>query len=116
MLDMNEIQHAFDDDPTTLIRTMEANPLRLKLTFSEPVDLSSVTLTIGGTPTRMTVRANSGSETLETLVQEADESNVIRDVQLTFSQTLRVDSLEIEVLSIFDGEIAHVHLWEVNLE
>ena len=64
----------------------------------------------------MTVRANSDGETLETRMQEAKESTVVREIPLTFSQTLRVDTLEIEVLSIFDGEIAHVHLWEVILE
>lgn len=116
VLDMNEIGHAFDGDPTTLIRTLEANPLRLVLTFSDPIELSSVTLVIGGTPSRMTVTAYANGEALETLVEEVSESTVTRDIQFAFSETLVIDQLEIEKLSIFDGEIAHVHLWEVILE
>jgi hypothetical protein len=116
MLDINEIQQAFDGDRTTLIRTFEANPLRLVLTFPEFIDLHRVTLIIGGTPTRMTVTALSAGETLETVVQEAGEATVVREIPLAFSQTLAVDQLEIEILNIFDAEIAHVHLWEVILE
>ena len=116
MLDINEIQQAFDGDRTTLIRTLEANPLRLVLTFPEKTELTSVTLVIGGTPSRMTVTAFSGGETLETVVQEVDESIITREVQLTFSHTLQIDQLIIEKLSVYDGEIAHVHLWEVILQ
>lgn len=116
VLDMNEIQQAFDGDTTTLIRTLEANPLRLVLTFPRETALSSVTLAIGGTPSRMTITAYTDGEALETVVQEVSESMVIREVEFAFSQTLQIDQLVIEVLSIFDGEIAHVHLWEVILE
>ena len=116
LLDINEIQQVFDGDRTTLIRTLEANPLRLVLTFPEKTDLSSVTLVIGGTPSRMTISAYSDGEALETVVQEVGESIIIREVQLTFSQTLKIDQLVIEKLSILDGEIAHVHLWEVILQ
>ena len=116
MLDINEIQQAFDGDRTTLIRTLEANPLRLVLTFPEKTELSGVTLVIGGTPSRMTVTAFSDGEALETVVQEVDESIITREVQLTFSHTLQIDQLIIEKLSVYDGEIAHVHLWEVILQ
>ncbi len=115
-LDINEIGQAFDGDRTTLIRTLEANPLRLVLTFPETIELSCVTLVIGGTPSRMTMTAYSDGEVLDTVVQEVGESIIIREVLLSFSQTLQIDQLVIEKLSIFDGEIAHVHLWEVILE
>ena len=116
MLDINEIQQAFDGDSTTLIRTLEANPLRLVLTFPEKTELSGVTLIIGGTPSRITMTAVSDGEALETVVQEVDESIITREVQLTFSHALQIDQLIIEKLSVYDGEIAHVHLWEVILQ
>ena len=116
MLDINEIQQAFDGDSTTLIRTLEANPLRLVLTFPEKTELSGVTLVIGGTPSRMTVTAVSDGEVLETVMQEVAESIITREVQLTFSHTLQIDQLIIEKLSVYDDEIAHVHLWEVILQ
>jgi hypothetical protein len=115
-LDMNEIVHAFDGDTATLVRTLEANPLQLILTFPESVDLSSVTLFIGGTPTRMTVTAYSQGEKLDIAVKEVGQSSALREEILPFGKDITLDELQIEVLSVNDGEIAHVHLWEVVLE
>ncbi|MEA3325852.1 MAG: glycosyltransferase family 39 protein [Chloroflexota bacterium] len=115
-LDMNDITHIFDGDPTTLIRTLEANPLRLILTFPAPTSVNKITLVIGGTPTRVTVKAFSGGMKPVTLTDQVDSAIVKRNMQLEFSQTLLVDKLEVEILNIHDGEIAHVHLWEVMIE
>ena len=115
-LDMNDIVQAFDSDPTTLIRTLEANPLRLIITFSEPVLINQVTLIIGGTPTRVTVSAYANEENLATLSEQVDSDIVTRNLQLIFSDSLMVDKLEVEIMNTHDGEIAHVHLWEVMIE
>ena len=115
-LDMNEIIHAFDGDLATVTRTLEANPMRLVLSFPEPIKINQVTLWIGGTPTRMTVMAIHDEETLSIISEEAERAPAIRAIPLTFKQTLLIDTLEIEILNTHDGEIAHVHLWEVSLE
>jgi hypothetical protein len=115
-LDMNEITHAFDGDPTTLIRTLEANPLRLVLTFSEAVDVQRLILKVGGTPTRVTVTALANGDVIGSLTEEVDSSPVPREMTVVFEETLTVDELKIEVLNVHDSEIAHVHLWEVTLE
>jgi len=112
-LDMNDIIHIFDGDPTTLIRTLEANPLRLVLTFPAPTRVNKITLVIGGTPTRATIIAFAGGEKLATLTDQVDSDVVKRNIDLEFSQTLLVNKLEVEILNTHDGEIAHVHLWEV---
>jgi hypothetical protein len=116
VLDMNEIDHAFDGDPTTLIRTLEANPLRLILAFSEPIDLRSVTLIIGGTPTEITLTAKKGDQQLETLEKGLPAASIKREVTLPFDSIQKIDQLQIEVFNPHDGEIAHIHLWEVTLE
>jgi hypothetical protein len=115
-LDINEIQAAFDGDPLTLIRTLEANPLRLVIEFPEPKSMNAVSLRIGGTPTNITIRGFLGEK--ETGVQEIliERSTEVRDIHLQFDQTLIVDALEIEIYNPHDGEIAHVHLWEVSYE
>jgi hypothetical protein len=115
-LDMNEIAHAFDGDTLTVIRTLEANPLRIVLTFPEPVEVHSVTLWIGGTPTQMSVTAFLADEKLDTVLREVGQANAVREVTLPFTQAFTVDQLQIEVLSTDAGEVAHVHLWEVILE
>ncbi len=115
-LDMNEIIHVFDGDPTTLMRTFEANPMRLILTFPEAVDVERLILKVGGTPTRVTVIAFVNNEEVGSYIEEVDSSPVPRDMTVSFGKSLTVDELKIEILNVHDGEIAHVHLWEVTLE
>jgi hypothetical protein len=115
-LDINEIQQAFDGDPTTLIRTLEANPLKLIISFTELTKLERIKVKIGGTPTRVTVRAFSGKNHLGTLTQQVGSSTTTRDITLSFEQVLAADSVEIEIFNPHDGEVAHVHLWEVSYE
>ncbi len=116
ILDINEIEQAFDGDHTTLIRTLEANPLRLILTFPEPVQISKVMVVIGGTPTKVAAAVYYHGEQLDSESKQVESSTVTRDIQLTFNQTYLADELRIEILNPNDGEIAHVHLWEVIIE
>ena len=115
-LDMNEIGHAFDGDPTTLIRTLEANPLELHLTFSKPIQAKTVRIVVGGTPTQVKTSAYGGGENLAELIQQVGASVEKRELMLSFQETLTIDSLVIEVFNIHDGETAHVHLWEVFID
>ncbi|MDT8899037.1 MAG: ArnT family glycosyltransferase [Thermanaerothrix sp.] len=114
-LDMGEIQHAFDGDPTTMIRTYEANPLRIQLTFSDPKLIHTFTFRVGGVPTRVTVQLWA-PDTAEAMVvsQEVGETPLPREVTLSLPAPQEVLRMEIEVLNVRDGEPAHVHLWEVQ--
>jgi len=115
-LDINEIQAAFDGDPTSLIRTLEANPLKLIVTFPEQTSINSVTLRIGGTPTHITLSAISDGNQRQKISRQVGSSPTTRDITFTFGTTLSIDQLEIKILNPHDGEIAHVHLWEVSFE
>jgi len=113
---MNEIGHIFDGDPTTLIRTLEANPLRLILNFEKPIQLHKITVIVGGTPTKVTATAFADGQELESSLAQVDSALVNRNMGLPFKENLTADTLNIEVLNPHDGEIAHVHLWEVIIE
>jgi len=115
-LDMNEIIHAFDADTTTLIRTLEANPLRIVLTFPDAVDVQKISFWVGGIPTDVTATVISGEEVLATLTKHVETSPVTREVTIDFGEILTADSIELEVLNSNDGEVSHVHLWEVIIE
>lgn len=116
-LDMGEIYNIFDNDPTTLIRTAEANPLRLDVTLEKPRTVRSLVVRVGGEPTRVTARLWSpgASQPLE-ISQEVGETPNPRDVTLSLEAPIPLIRLELEVLSTRDGEPAHVHLWEVQLK
>jgi hypothetical protein len=115
-LDMNEIGHIFDGDPTTLIRTLEANPLQLILIFDKPIHVGKITAIVGGTPTKLTATVFSGEEALASKAAEVESALVNRNMTLAFDEDLIADTIRIEVLNPHDGEIAHVHLWEIIIE
>lgn len=115
-LDMGEIQEAFDHDPNTLIRTLEANPLTLVLDLPAFRKIDSLTARVGGTPTSMTVRIEE-SEKSKNLVyaDSAGDSPKPRQMTIHFGEGISTKHLEIEIENINDSEPAHVHLWELSL-
>ncbi len=116
-LDMGVIQHAFDGNEDTLIRSLEANPLRIELTLPAARTLNAIRVRVGGVATRLTVKAYApGSQTAQEFSQEVPSSPAPRNIDLTFPAALEADRLVIEVLSVNDQEPAHVHLWEVWLK
>jgi hypothetical protein len=116
-LDMGTIDDVFDGDRNSLIRTLEANPLRMILNFPVQRSLSGCDVLVGGTATRVNLRLEDSAGVLlleqEQTVKEAANP---RDVAFDWEKSLPVSRLLIEVDSIHDGEPAHVHLWEVNLK
>ncbi len=114
-LDMGEIFHAFDGDANTLTRSLEANPLRIRLTFDAPRELNGLTARIGGVPGKVVVWVEplDGSAAVS-FEQEKVETPDPRDVRVEFGQTLTTRQVEIEVWSTRDTGPAHVHLWEIT--
>lgn len=114
-LDMGEIKAAFDGDSATLIRTTEANPFKINLSFGQPQSLSGLQLRVGGVATRISALVFiEGEGVPRSFIVEADESPVPQQVDLDFYGTRAVQSIQLEILNVRDGETAHVHLWEVT--
>lgn len=115
-LDMGPIQNAFDNNEGTLIRSEQANPLRMQLFFKEPRDLQKVSVRVGGTPTEVTVEVYlPGSETPLTFKGEKGETPDPRDVVVDFGRVLSAVRVDISTKSVRDGEPAHVHIWDIVL-
>lgn len=113
-LDMGSIDQAFDGDLYSLIRTLEANPFKINLSFAEPRGMKGLRLRIGGVPSRVTVLAYVQGEALpRNFTIESGENPVPQTVDIDFMQERQVTALQIEILNIRDLEPAHVHLWEV---
>ncbi|MEW6649561.1 MAG: glycosyltransferase family 39 protein [Chloroflexota bacterium] len=114
-LDMGEIFHAFDGDANTLTRSLEANPLLIRLTFDAPRELNGLTARIGGVPGKVVVwvQPPDGSAALP-FEQEKEETPDPRDVRVEFGQTLTTRQVEVEIWSTRDTGPAHVHLWEIT--
>ncbi len=115
VLDMGSIDQAFDGDPASLIRTLEANPFKINLTFNKPQAMKGLQLRVGGVPTQVTVLAYVEGENLpRNFTVETGESPNPQLVVVDFLQEYQISALQIEILNIRDHEPAHVHLWEVT--
>lgn len=117
LLDINEIQHIFDGNAQTLIRTYEANPLTIDLVFDQAIDIQTLTALIGGENTLL--RATfyfADTEQPITLSTELPSATVVRPATLELAQSQSVERLLIEIQNLNDGETGHVHLWEVYLQ
>ena len=116
-LDMGQLIDIFDNNPGTLIRTREANPLKLVVTFANPRPLQSLTALVGGTPSRLTVvlMVNGESQPVSFSLDAGQAPNP-RDMTIQFGKTYDVVQATVEVLSVNDSEPAHVHLWELSFK
>ncbi len=114
-LDMGTIQELFDGDPDSLIRTLEANPLVVDLTFSRPRSLKGVTVKVGGPPTQLTVELYDEADRLLMLQSvEVPDSPNPRDLDLSLRPGAAVRRVRLQVRNTDEGEPAHVHAWEVT--
>lgn len=116
MLDMGSITNLFDGNPDTLARTLEANPMVVELSFPQPRSLRGITLRVGGTATEVKVSLQmpgNGQPMVydQTFAQTPENKNASIDFGGIYPVTL----MHLEVKSIYDGEPAHVHLWEMTL-
>lgn len=114
VLDMGEIKNILDDEKTSLIRTMEANPLVLKFRFEQPQTMKGVDVLVGSAATRYTARIWTEGESDPRIFQtEEQPGNDNRVMHADFGRDLQVVYIELEIFSFHDKEPAHVHLWEV---
>ncbi len=114
-IDMGQLADIFDNNPGTLLRSREANPLKLVVTFASPRTIKGVTALVGGVPTRLTVNLTVNGQTQPvTFVQEVEAAPNPRNISIDFGQSYQVVQASLEVLSVKDSEPAHVHLWELT--
>lgn len=116
-LDMGQIADALDGNPKSIMRTLEANPLRLDIQPEQPRTASTVRVRVGGNPTQVTLRLypTGGGNPLyyRQLVEETTEPRFLR---FNLGRQVEFQRLVVEVLSTGIGEPAHVHLWEVSVQ
>jgi hypothetical protein len=116
-LDLGDISLAFDGDPSTLMRTMEANPLKLQIDFLEPQHLHQVTVIVGGVPTRVQVEFQplQGAAPL-VFSQSVAATPDPRPVVIDFGSTYPLTEISLEVQNVLDSGPSHVHVWEVTFK
>ncbi|HEY3343738.1 MAG TPA: glycosyltransferase family 39 protein [Anaerolineaceae bacterium] len=116
-LDMGKIQDAFDGDPNSLIRTLEANPMLLDLTFPVERTLKGVIVRAGSAATlvRVTLTAPGSADPL-VFTNQQPNTNGNKDIRVDFGKALSAKEVRIEVQSTEEDQPAHVHVWEVQFQ
>ena len=116
-LDIGTIEQAFDGDVNTLLRTWEANPMVIEMTFAQPRQLSGIGLVIGSAQIEVTVQLTEPEQSQPVVI-----SNIVRGsvqdpkVALVFPDAYPVHTLRLELRDLHQDEPAHVHLWEIDLQ
>ena len=116
-LDMGEIHHIFDNNPATLVRSAEVNPLEIILEFEDEIIISYVALRVGGTPTHIALtldpQANPSGPTYSLDLPETPNPH---EAVITLPAPQKISSLHIEVTNSRDPRDTHVHLWDVDIQ
>jgi len=114
-LDIGEIKHVFDGDKTTLVRSWEANPLRMIVHFPEEREISQLVMRVGGEPTRVEAELwSANTDKPVVLSEEVSETTTPRFLEMDLPQPSQVNRVEIRVFNLNNAEPAHVHLWELQ--
>ena len=116
VLDMGQIQDGFDGNDQSILRTLEANPMQLDIQTPEPRTFQHLGVRVGGTGSRVTIYLyEEGLERPRIYSQQVWESPEPRYVTFNFDRAVTTKRIWISVLSVYDREPAHVHLWEVKV-
>ncbi|MEI8307393.1 MAG: antitoxin family protein [Chloroflexales bacterium] len=117
LLDMGTPENLFDDNPNTLIRGFEANPLVIELRFAQPRSIGGVKLTVGsmnftlrliGTP------ADGGPQ----IIAEQRYNGLPPDPTVSLDLpggTRKLSVLRLEISPAGAEEVAHVHVRDLAL-
>lgn len=116
-LDMGDLAKMVDNDPATLIRSKEANPLIVEIEFTKPRVYHTISMRIGGPATKLSVYViPAASDDILTFSKTVLEAPEVRNITMAIPTDKPINRMRIEVRSIRDQEPAHIHLWDVGLE
>lgn len=114
-LDIGKIENLFDGNTNTLIRGLQANPLAIKMTFSEPVSLTGLQALIGIPPTSLFVKVESEepnvSKTFSAHTYGTEQNSWL---SVHFAGSLMVKQLTITVQERTTNPHPHIHIWEIE--
>jgi hypothetical protein len=117
LLDMGEVENLFDGDTFTMVRTFEANPVLIVLTFPNPRPISGLSVTTGTMDVILTVRLFD-DESPEPITYNQTFTDLPNDptVELNFNQgEIEVSVIEIEIYGILEDTWAKIHIREIAL-
>ena len=114
--DMGSIDSLFDQNNTSVTRTLDANPYILELTFPEPRTISGLSAIIGSAELEITaLRYAAPNGEPDQQIARFKGSVERPEVTWDFDRPIDTRILRLEFRDIHQTEPAHVHVWELKL-
>jgi hypothetical protein len=117
LLDMGEAENIFDGDTFTMIRTFDANPALIVLTFPQPRAISGLSITTGTMDIILSIRLLD-EEAQELITYDEIYTDLPNDptVDLPFTQgSVEAAAIEIEIHGLLEDPGAKIHIREITL-
>ena len=117
LFDMGEVDNLFDEDTFTMVRTYEANPALIYMTFPEHRSITGITVTTGSMDFTLTVRLFTDDEA-EPITYSQTYTDQPEDptVDLSFGhEPIKALRVEIEILGFTFSKWAKIHIRELTL-
>ncbi len=112
--DIGRIADLFDNNPTTLARGFEANPLIIEMRFATPQPVATVELTVGSMDFDLTVTVTTPDGAESVFFQQYRGLPPDPTVTISLPLTVPATRLRLEIKQIGVGEPAHIHVREVT--
>jgi hypothetical protein len=115
LFDLGELGHLFDGDEFTFVRTYEANPALIVLTFEQPRLLHGISVTTGSMDIDLSVRVIPDDDSTPQVYTHI-YTNLPNDptVDLDFGEGAQAISIEIEIFGLNLNDVK-VHLRELSI-
>ena len=112
--DIGDVKSMFDGDPFTVARTIDANPLVLRLRFARPRVLAGIDVTTTTGPVVDVEVRPAGASRPRRFTASLPSAEKDPTLSVPFGRPLRVDELRLEVHdpAAFEN---HVHVREIRL-
>ncbi|OGN98126.1 MAG: hypothetical protein A2Z71_07395 [Chloroflexi bacterium RBG_13_50_21] len=117
MLDMGTIDQIFDGDKQSVVRTLEANPFIIELTFPESQAFSGYTMFLGSADIQVTTLLYPTQDSQPiTTVASFSGSPSTPELEVNFGQSVTAEVVRFEILAPYAGVPSNVHVWEIGLK
>jgi hypothetical protein len=114
--DMGNVEHVFDGDPFTLVRTFDANPAYFYIDFTQPIELEGLTLTTGSMDFILTVLMTGPDQEVVEYSQSFLNQPPDPTIEVDFDETPeQISRLEIEIEGLYLGQPYKIHIRELSI-
>ncbi len=115
-LETNAIEQVFDGDPYTFMKTLEANPFVIEMTFPSEKIIKGFSIIIGSVNAKITLKCYTTPDA-EPIIYVFEGKGTVDQPELSFDlpKSTPVQVLRVEMLDPYSPSPTNVHIWELKL-